>query len=400
MTSCPPCPIADSLYPDRSIVWKSPEQRGELPSSEDLWHQEAPTAFSFLSTKEDALLTMSSLRRIAEVSSTQPGLMISFSSDYCNDVGPLLILSIMKESQKAEFRLGHGPDTPWRRVMSALGILEEEVISESSNGDIGLWPLPIERRDKSESDDDIICSEQFACDKLCRKIDEWLNTKSMTLTRKGLVDVTKVFTELFDNAVAHAIPQTSDPDGNWFVGAFMGRRPRKGEDGFEFRCHIAFMSLGASFSQSLDASAGMVRKMRDKYRASCALEGCTENDHERLDTVFAMQDSVSRTDRGGNGLIDMLDIIRELGDTRRVAEHEHPKVAIVSGSTCVHIGREELDMISVSNNAEGRKLWLNQANSSDMPPDYHNVFNITPHFPGVMITLSFQIDDITASITP
>src|SRR5690606_31898532 len=102
-------------------------------------------------------------------------------------------------------------------------------------------------------------------DEFCDAVDRWLGhaSRELGLTPEGKNRFGAIIAELLDNAERHSVPETKD--GSWSVAAFMARRIENRRS--VFRCYMAFLSVGASVSQSLATAPDPVRADIDRYCA-------------------------------------------------------------------------------------------------------------------------------------
>jgi len=66
-----------------------------------------------------------------------------------------------------------------------------------------------------------------------------------------------------------------------------------------FKCFLGFVSVGVTFSESMERASENTRKQLDSYVEKTRRAGARQSD-ATLATVFALQDNVT-SDKGGNG---------------------------------------------------------------------------------------------------
>jgi hypothetical protein len=194
--------------------------------------------------------------------------------------------------------------------------------------------------------------------------------------------------ELLCNAERHS--QSDSDDGDWSTAGFMVRRIEGGES--VLRCHLAFLSVGQSFAESLSGAADDVKASLSQYIAQHRFSGTPP---EVLATLYALQDTITCDPKarearsGGTGLQDVLDFVRELAGPS--SEECGTRVTILSGRTCIALRHPYLEGIRRAED-QPRLLWCNEANSSSAPPDPKVAFPVSEHFAGTLVSVAFRLD--------
>lgn len=324
---------------------------------------------------------------------------MNFDFPYCEDIGPFLLLSEIWPSFAPIFTGGE-ISGPVSKVIEAVGIRKSLRMNFPALQDLNhVWAMPVQRRrprGSSASDSRHLDpqSRESVSDLCCDKIDEWLieaeTECELTDEARGWFKI--VIGEILDNAERHS--SVADADGSWTVAAFMARRVVDGVT--TFACHMAFLSLGETFAESLDATAApdlkavllaYVKEQREKRGA--------KQSRETLLTLAAMQDGITRDpraaaeNRGGTGLMDITDMVNLLAASD--AGRQSMKIAIISGHSCILIRPPYFKGVMQGDN-EPRYLWCNASNSRMEPPSPEHVFDLPVRLPGTVISLSFNLD--------
>lgn len=226
-------------------------------------------------------------------------------------------------------------------------------------------------------------------DGLVASINGWLDHPklNMELTGDGRGNIKNIVGEILDNAERHSDPHTMD--GDWSTAGFMARRDADTENE-HFKCSIAFVSVGASISESLRTSPPQVTAEVDRY-VTAHRHVC---DQDVLRTVMAVQDGITRVSssaaagRGGTGFQEVFDLVNDLGESHVLGCE--PRVTIVSGNACLKLhGPYSIGTRPGNDPYAPRQIWFNAANDSDAPPDASYAFRLRKPFPGTLVTMSF-----------
>ncbi len=331
------------------------------------------------------------------------GIFLDFHDTYCLDVGPYLLLSLVKKAMPPMF-LGGEISRSMSKVLNALELDQELGIAvpvgEEMHKDV--FPFPVHRRRTAgTSDSDTRYLDAQSHEKVARNlqaaIDEWLGvTAGQQLNARGRRNVLRLVTETLDNAERHGDLSENPDDGDWIVAGFMARRQE--DDGPEYyRCHLAFLSAGTTISETISTTPEPTRsKMAEYVRKHRRAVGSKSLSAEHLNTVFALQDGVTRSEvaarekRNGTGLQDILEFYSDLAAGG--AEQADASLAIVSGRTCVLCNSPYMHGVRQGGDDSERELWFNPDNSQELPPSNRNVIELDRCLKGTLISMAFTLD--------
>lgn len=354
--------------------------------------------FSFLS---HPIGTMKIFAQIAEAESNALAVRINFDDPKCTDIGPWLLLAVMRQKMAPVFTGGR-MNNALSKVISELKLdttlLMQVSPTFSDKKDIWAFPLQQRREAGTSKGDNYHLPPQKAekvGDELCTAVNDWINEcVGQELTISGRKLVKSIVGESLDNAERHSRPEHEN-DGDWMATGFMARS--EDEDGTTlFRCHLAFLSIGSSISETVATCDPGIKQEMDEY---CTMHrksiGKTKYAEDHLRTVFALQDTVTRDRtatlerRGGTGFGDMIHFFGDLAGSEN--DVSAATLAVVSGNTCLHIGFPHVDNVGPQL-GEPRNIWLNVDNTSKLPPDAKNVIELENEFRGTLITMGFILD--------
>jgi two-component sensor histidine kinase len=349
--------------------------------------------FSFIN---DPAGTLGALRKIGEIEARELEAHLHFVDPHCLDIGPYLVLGEIWPSMARVFRGGRMA-TPVQKVIHAVGLRAPLRMKLRAVRDLNdIWAFPLQQRrpagiSKSLKKDLEPQARERVADRFCDAVNVWLDRPEINqkLTTEGRAWITTIITELLDNAERHSAPETKD--GDWSLTAFMVRRREEGE--YVYRCSMAFLSVGATMWESFRGCSDRVQGELQTYCDRHARRGISR---ETLGTLLALQDGITRDPeadaaaRGGYGLQEVLELLNELGGTAKPGRDPH--LTIVSGSSCIKLGKPYIKGERRGGPEEPRVLWCNPANSPEDPPDGEFVFDLPERFAGTLITLSFTLD--------
>lgn len=392
-----PSPILDMLVPNRRNGWVDIMRREQKPRPNAL----SLSNFSFLTNADE---TLRAFKNIGELEGRELSAVLNFNDPHCLDAGSFLVLAEVWPKMAPVF-IGGRMERPIQKVLNATGVSrnnrmsmkaiegDEELLIDGKHSDV--WAFPLQRRRPALSSRSPTVhldpqAREMATDRFCSAVNEWLGVPEIDqeLTAVGRGWLGNIIGELLCNAERHSQPRSDD--GDWSTTAFMVRRD--GDDGPVLKCYIAFLSVGRSFSESLSDAAVDVRAKLSEYVARHS--GCGISD-ETLATVFALQDTITcdpaaRESRsGGTGLQDVLEFVDELGG--RGPASNDARVTIVSGKSCIALTRSYIPGVR-REALQPRLQWCNAPNSSDHPPDSDVVFDLSEHFAGTLVSVSFTLD--------
>lgn len=390
-----PSRILDNLYPDRSRpgYWLSLKERDPNNIVEiDLEN------FSFL---HNPIGTLDALEKISRAESSCIQARINFKDKHCIDVTPFMLL-VECWGEMAPVFDGGEMDLPMQKVLSAIGI-EHALgvgfagVSEYSN----VWAFPLTRRRKagdtrSRNPFADVPTRDIAADRFCDAIDEWLGRPEigLELTDKGLAWIKGMLGELLENAERHSDGERRD--GSWSVSGFLVRTEAEDEGQATYRACIGIVSVGDTFSESLERALPDQRRIIQDYIDRVRALGASQSD-ETLRTLAALQDGVTcvreadLADRGGYGLMEILDLVSMLAGTSEMSERA--EVSIISGRSCVMVRAPYVHGLRMNNDPSSPRVqWFNKENSARLPPDERYVFDLGRYMPGTAVSISFTLD--------
>lgn len=382
-------PLMDSLVPDREAKWIPPLRR-------DL------SKFPALSLKNFSLVdnpadTLRMLREIVETEATACRALLHFEDDYCIDIGAYLALGEMWPAMASIYE-GGKMKAPVQKALKAVGLGQHLGIrlggAKNTNG---IWAYTLQRRrprNTSASPSMLLEPQrrEKVADGLCEAINKWLDLPEIEreLSVAGRVWITSIVGELLDNAERHSAPETKD--GDWATCAFMAAR-REGTETF-YRCYIAFLSVGATISESLATASPQMQQYLEQTVERQMRRGQAPS-VETLRTLFAFQDGVTRDQaaeegrRGGLGLQEVLHFVNLLGGTTKPGCE--PRITVISGQACIQLRNPYINGKRMKPNG-GRELWCNPQNSHLLPPDMNFVYDLPERFGGTIISIAFTLD--------
>lgn len=392
-----PSPILDRLLPNRESVWVDimRRQKRERPMAVSL------KDFSFL---DNADATLAALKALAYVEARELGAVLNFLDLHCQDAGAFLVLAEIYPKLAPVF-VGGRMEKPIQKVLNATGVSrnnrmamqaivgDQELLIEGKHSDV--WAFQLQRRRPALSSRSATVhldpqAREVAAGRFCDAVDEWLRVPEINqeLTKSGRGWLASIIGELLCNAERHSRPASDD--GDWSTTAFMVRRTENGQS--VLKCHIAFLSVGSSFAQSMQDADPGVRGQLMAYQQRHAACGRSA---DTLATVFALQDGItcdpSATEgrSGGTGLQDVLEFVAELcGGANGQSD---ARVTIVSGSSCIALTSSYIPGIR-RGEFQPRLQWCNVENSSEHPPLPEVVYDLTEHFAGTLVSVAFTLD--------
>ena len=355
--------------------------------------------FSFT---HNPIMTMNLLGELADRECDSFGINIDFHDDYCLDVGPYLLLSVMKRQMTPIF-LGGEISNPMSKVLHALELDQELGIAVPISNELheDVFPFPVHRRrasGRSTSETRFIDqqSHEKVAKSLSAAIDDWLQvTASQQLNPRGRRIVLRLVAETLDNAERHGDVKCAENDGEWIVAGFMARREYKNHE--YYRCHLAFLSTGTTIEESITTApepiTSKINEYTDRHKGSI---GSRDQSAKHLRTVFALQDGITRSEqatlekRNGTGFQDILEFYSDLAG--HGTENLDASLAIVSGTTCVLCNSAYMHGKRMSGVDSERELWFNESNSQAKSPDPSNVIELERCLKGALITMVFTLD--------
>lgn len=386
--------LAAGLRPNRKLTWIPILKRREKEKYKELVLKD----FSFIDHPDN---TVKLLKEILDFEANAINAQLHFDDKYCEDVAPYLVIAEMWPQLAKVFRNGR-MSYSIQKVVETLKLrrdLSMKLPGLKDTDDIWAFPRRARRPAGSSVAKDRDLQPQTrekVSDEFVGTLNQWLIfvTQEFELTKQGKSHFGEIIGELLDNAERHS--NLPGKDGGWSTAAFMARRE---EDGKEvFRCHMGFLSVGASISESLETASIKTRSDINKYldlHANCG------RSRETLRTVLGLQDGITRdisaatNSRGGVGLQEVLRLINALGYSH--TGENGPRLTIVSGGSCIQ-ARVPYVIGRVHSETKRRTLWFNDNNDPTEPPDPNFVYDLSSKFPGTVIGVTFVMnkDDLKA----
>ena len=387
-------PILDALDPDRLTKWKPIYERPPSSFDFDL------NSFSFV---DDPAGTIKSLQDLARLESTSTGGRLNFLDAQCPDIGPYLVLQAMERAMLPIF-MGGKISSSIQAVLDSVGLRRALGMTFERDSDVPIWPLPFRTRGPQgtvQHDLNRPQTSEHIASSISANLNDWLGTLAgKQLTPEGERLVLSMAGEAINNAERHSDPESSF-DGSWSVAGFLS--PRITKDEVFYRCHLALLSTGATISESIQTSAPATKAKMSEYVERHRSRFSGRLTSETLETVFALQDGVSRDadalrhGRGGTGLMDIAEFSALLGSTAS-REGQNSTLAIVSGSTCVTFrhpyleGKRRDPSLGEDGLRQPRELWFNSENRPDTAPDGEFVRHLPARLAGTLVTMAWTID--------
>lgn len=387
--------ILDGLFPERKQkgFWLKLAERDRQGPNRELDLQD----FSLLENPKD---TLKSLREIAKAEATCLGAKINFKDSFCCDVTPFMILVECWKEMLPIFEGGE-MDLPMQKVLASVGVDHALGIGLRGVSDFDdVWSFPLCRRRRPGSTESNspyvdVPTRDFATDRFCDAMDEWLGRPEigLKLSSQGRVHIMNLLGEVLENAERHSDGVRGD--GSWSVSGFLARR--KTDDGrWTYRASIGILSIGDTFSDSFERAHENQKTDINDYIRNVRTNGAVQS-VATLCTLAALQDAVTcveeadEANRGGYGLMDMLDFVCGLGHTDEL--EQMPQVTIISGSSCIRLkGAYNKGVTNPVIEHSPRVQWFNKENSANIPPEPEHVFDLDAHLPGTAISIGFSLD--------
>lgn len=382
--------LIDALVKPSERRWLKPLVRARQGASLEIQVKH----FCFLDRPDE---TWETIGKMARAEAGAWNIRVHFDDEQCLDIAPYLLTAMLWKDLAPVFSGGR-MTTELQSVIEAVQLRRQLGMGRFR---LDLWDrynvhaFPLHQRRAANSSTSMTRhldpqTRERVGDNLVSSINSWLAHPEleMELTPIGRGNIKNIVGEMLDNAERHSMPDTMD--GDWTIAGFMARR-EPGEDQEEyFYCSIAFVSIGASISDSLSTCAPGVAKVLNRYvdmhKAAC--------DVEVLRTIMSIQDGITRVPtayeegRGGTGFQEVIDLVNDLGSPHPPTCE--PKVTILSGHACLKLhGPYAQGVRKGGDPFAPREIWFNGANDSAAPPDPQYAFRLRHAFPGTLVTLSF-----------
>ncbi|MCZ4430703.1 hypothetical protein O3S81_13440 [Agrobacterium sp. SOY23] len=388
-----PSTVLDGLYPIRRQRnhWQKLRSRDPATANTEIDLEE----FSFLRSPQ---ATLDALKAIAQAESRALGARINFKDEYCLDVAPFMLLVECWKEMMPVFEGGE-MNLPMQKVLAAVGVQYALGVGFTGISDFNdVWAFPLTRRRKPGASDSKspfvdVPTRDYATDRFVEAVDEWLGRPEieLELSDSGREKLMNLLGEVLENAERHSDGHRRD--GSWSVSGFLAKRSSEAGEPV-YRASIGILSLGDTFSESLDRAHTDQKTNISEYITDMKTKGAVQSE-ETLKTLAALQDGVTcveeaeNADRGGYGLMDILDFVSVLG--RTVDEKHAPQVTIISGSSCIQL-KGNYNRGHTSGADGPRVQWFNNENSARIPPDPNFVFDLNGSLPGTAISIGFYLD--------
>ncbi|MBR9841449.1 MAG: hypothetical protein GYB50_26885 [Rhodobacteraceae bacterium] len=386
--------LLDGLLPNRGKRWQPMRRRLRSRSTAEIDVEK----FSFLTHPN---YVVQALSEIAEAESAHMAARINFHDEDCLDIGAWLVLAAMR-SEMVPIFTGGAMSNVVASVIAALQMEQAlrmrvpQIDEETQN----VWSFPLRARraaGTSTSATQFLDTQDYeeVATELCEAIDVWLDAcVEQQLTLQGRRSVMRLVTETLDNAERHARPDFEN-DGDWLMTGFMSTAEDDSE--VRFKCQLALLSVGTPISKTVINCDDATRAMMEQYVAAHLQSGPRlRHMDDHLRTIYALQDMVSRDrvategQRGGTGFSDIIKMFADLAGHDR--DGIFARMAIISGRTCLHLDQNLCESAVDKCNGGKFNIWLNSAQSSDIPPHESAVQELDRDFNGTLITMAFELD--------
>ena len=386
-------PVLESFCAERAKQWRPIPRRQRNIAQPVL---KVPR-LSFLDAPAEA---MSWIAEMVKVESYALNVRLDFDFEHVEDIGPFLLMSEIWPYFAPVFTEGGRIFPSVAKVLEAVGLRRALRMNFPTLTDTqDVWAMPVQRRRATGRSRAMFRyldpqTDEITAGRLVDEIDGWLAAAGTNaqLTAEGRLQISQIVTELLNNAERHS--SYVDKDGSWTVAAFMARREIEGE--IRHVCHIAFLSIGATICESLEATApDDLRPKIETFVHMLRRAGASQS-RETLLTLCAIQDGVTRDPdayarrSGGYGFMEFVDSVNVLGLSMR--PELRPKMAIISGRSCITLRDDYIQGKKRDEDTPGRKLLFNPSNTTDEPPDVRFVQDLPIKFPGTVISVAFTLD--------
>lgn len=391
-----PSPILDALDPARLTDWRPIVARRYKSTYPRLKLND----FDFLN---NPVSTIQALQALSKMDREEVNAYIDFDDDECRDIGAFLVIAEFWHQLSPIFRGGR-MSLAIQKVLNAVSLRRElgmGLLADPNRDDI--WPFEIRRRRTRGTTTSPMAQlhpqdrEQLN-DALIKLMDQWLfvaseHTPQMPdnevweLTGEGKANIANMIGEILDNAERHSV---IGGDGDWSMAAFMVK-VGDSEGAGSMKCHMAFLSVGRSISETITDAPSRMKAYCDQYaqlHANCGRSWGT------LVTIAALQDGVTCSQdaeangRGGTGLQDTLGFVGDLAGAPDPGADV--RVTIVSGKSCIRLRHPIL--VGSRDGKNRRVQWCNAANDPMYAPDSEIAFDLPAHFAGTLVSIAFTLD--------
>lgn len=382
--------LLDAIYPPRRKRWKPRAKRKSLADNSKTLFIPVKD-FSFIDNPKESI---DLFQKIIDAEATYPPCELDFADSRVQDISSYLLFSILYR-RMVQFIDGGINSVPVGKVLQAVGLDKLMGANFQNTETSDIWPFRVREQPPRTSVSSTIGRDtsrsEKVTDELADCISDWLATfdEPSDLTKGAQRYMGDAILEVLCNAERHAHQNSR---GGWYIAGFMARRESESGDD-RYICHIGIVSLGATIEKTLLNSSQDNEVFWDLMADYQKLGGRDLTDGQRA-TILALQDGVScrpaeSDSPGGLGMQDLMFGVSYLG-----AGRGRPKsgITIVSGRTCISVKPEY--MPSPDRRIKPGTIWLNEKNSGTIPPDDECIFDIGIDFPGTLIGLRFELDQV------
>jgi hypothetical protein len=382
-------PLLDELLPARAAIWTSIARR----QVRDILPEVTLSNFSFV---HNPIGTITQLGEILKIEATELQARLNFGDHACQDIGAYLVLQAIRNHMAPVFT-GGLMSTAMQKVIDAVGLRVPlnmaPFYSVRDHNDVWPFHLQLRRPGRSRSASRFLEPQtiEIVADRFVLSVNEWLALVAhRQLTSGGRRLVLKIVGEALNNAERHSIPNSDD--GDWAITGYLAREKSQVQ-GEVYKCYIAFLSIGSSVAESVATGP---KQMLVSMEAYVSKHRGRHFDEEALQTVFALQDGVTKNHeaiaghRGGTGFQDILDFFTSIGDATSKAHQA--KLAIVSGSTCINVSDPYMKGMQKEGVLSERELWFNKEYSQEYPPSRDHVLHLPGRLHGTLVSMVFAVD--------
>lgn len=385
--------LRDQLCPNYGKNWIPIPKRLKNKSSSHIVIRD----FSFIRNPRE---TLEQIRNLCRLSATSTSIRVDFVDEVCDDVSPYLVLAALMPSMPPVFSGGF-ISAEVASVIESVGLhdtLRVYRVKKRSKSKFPVLPFRMAVRNPPKKFRDRNFqlkpqTKEIVADHFCDTLEGWLDRYELELTPEGAQSLTNSITEALDNAERHGRPDVENSVGDWSMCGF-SRLIEPEDDSLEvprLECSFSIVNIGATIHESLQTADPSVRSRVDRYKA----------DHKRslsselATTIVALQDGITRVAaasearRGGVGLLELADLIADLGDTDQ--SQLQSRYTILSGSSCIQV-TSPFSRGERSQGSQLRELWFNDQNSDTKLPSEDHAFTIRERFAGTVISAWFCID--------
>lgn len=353
--------------------------------------------FSFIRNPRE---TLEQIRELVRVSAHSLNVRLDFLDEECDDVSPYLVLAALMPSLPPVFSGGY-ITAEVAAVIESVGlhdVLRVYRVHKRAKSKYPVLPFKMAVRNPPRKFRDKNFqlkpqSKELVADRFFDALEGWLGKYDLELTEVGGQSLINSITEALDNAERHGRPDITNSVGDWSMCGF-SRLIEPGNDSDDpprLECSFAIVNVGATIHESLSTADTPIREIIKDY----AKMHSGKLSPELASTIVALQDGVTRVPaassakRGGVGLLELADLVADLGDTDQ--DELKSRYTILSGSSCLHV-TAPYDRGRKPTGTQLRELWFNDSNSDNVSPSEEHTFTIRERFAGTVISAWFCID--------